>query len=192
MPTKLKAKPVNRIAKINKSIAEMNHSKIKLDLSYGELPENWQYIRPKGFNPKVLPWTLADESVEEAYSGFLLNRIPGAQRMEWMAELWRVLVPGGKVAISVPYWSSPRAIQDPYSEWPPLCDQSFQYFNKGFRDVNKEPKTWKGYCDFDYTGGYAFEADTAGKSDEVRPFWIKHYLNSVNDIHMTLTKRPRA
>ncbi len=188
---KTKAKPVNRIAKV-----QTNHAKIKLDLSYGELPENWQYIRPNGFNPKVLPWKLGDESVEEAYSGFLLNRIPGRQRMEWMAELWRVLVPGGKVVIIVPYWTSPRAIQDPYSEWPLICEQSFHYFNKGFRDANKEPQTWKGYCDFEFAYGYQLDRNDAavinGKSDEVRAFWIKHYIAIVEDLHMTLTKRPRA
>ena len=112
--------------------------------------------------------------------------------MEWMAELWRVLVPGGKVAIIVPYWSSPRAIQDPNSQWPPFCDQSFNYFNKNFRDVNKEPKNWEGYCDFDVVGGYQFDPETITKSDDVKAFWVKHYLNAVSDIHMVLTKREKG
>ncbi len=187
MPTKLKAAPKTRIAKV-----QTNHAKLKLDLSYGELPEGSGFEKVKGLNPDVIPWKLGDESVEEAYCAFRLNRIPGHLRMAWMAELWRVLVPNGKVTVIVPYWSSPRAIQDPSSQWPPICEQSFHYFNKNFRDVNKEPVYWEGYCDFDGTGGYQFEPDTAAKSDDVRPFWTKHYLNAVNDLHMTLTKRPRA
>ena len=162
----------------------------KLDLSYGVLPDNWEFKRM--FDPEKLPWKLGDETVQEAYCGFTLNRIPGCKRMEWMAELWRVLVLGGKVTIIVPYWSSPRAIQDPNSQWPPFCDQSFNYFNKAFRDVNKEPKNWEGYCDFDVAGGYQFDPDAMTKSDDVKAFWVKHYLNAVSDIHMVLTKREKG
>jgi hypothetical protein len=166
----------------------------KLDLSYGELPPGSGFEKVAGLDPQKVPWKLADESVEEALCAFRLNRIPGAQRMAWMAELWRVLVPGGKATIIVPYWSSPRSIQDPESQWPPICDQSFSYFTKAFRDANKEDARLLpsgAYCDFDVTGGYQFDPDTAGKSDEVRPFWVKHYLNAVSDLHMTLTKRPK-
>ncbi len=190
MPTKLKSKPVNRIAKV-----QTNHAKIKLDLSFGDLPEGSGFEKVKGLDPDRTPWNLKDESVEEAYCAFRFNRIPGAQRMEWMAELWRVLVPGGKCTLIVPYWASPRAIQDPCSAWPPLCEQSFLYFNKSFREANKlsEPKN---YCDFDFAYGYQLDRNDAavinGKSDEVRAFWIKHYVSIVEDLHMTLTKRPRA
>ncbi len=185
---KTKAKPVNRIAKI-----QTNHAKIKLDLSYGELPES-DFKKVKGLDPDRTQWNLKDESVEEALVAFRLNRIPGPRRMAWMSELWRVLVPGGKATVIVPYWSSPRSIQDPESQWPPICEQSFSYFTKAFRDANKEDARLLpngAYCDFDVTGGYQFEADTAGKSDDVRPFWVKHYLNAVTDLHMTLTKRPK-
>ncbi len=188
---KTKAKPVNRIAKV-----QTNHAKIKLDLSYGELPEGSVFQRTKGLDPNSTKWNLKDESVEEAFCAYRLNRIPGEQRMAWMAELWRVLVPNGKCLVIVPYWSSPRAIQDPCSAWPPLCEESFQYFSKNFRDVNKEPKNWEGYCDFDASYGYQLDRNDAavinGKSDEVRAFWIKHYTRIVEDLHMTLTKRPRA
>ena len=184
----LKSKPVNRIAKL-----QTNHAKIKLDLSYGD-PTGSDFQKVKGLDPEKIPWKLADESVEEALCAFRLNRIPGPQRMAWMSELWRVLVVGGKVTVIVPYWSSPRSIQDPESQWPPLCEQSFSYFSKSFRDANKEDARLLPvgeYCDFDATGGYQFEADTATKSDEVRAFSVKHYLNAVSDLHMVLTKRPK-
>lgn len=187
MPTKLKEK--NRLAKI-----QTNHAKIKLDLSYGEIPGSG-FEKVKGLDPEKVPWKLADESVEEALCAFRLNRIPGHQRMAWMAELWRVLVPGGKVTIIVPYWSSPRSIQDPCSQWPPICEHSFNYFTKSFRDANKEDARLLpngAYCDFDYTGGYQFDPETDVKSDDVKTFSVKHYLNAVSDLRMVLTKRPRA
>lgn len=188
MSIKLKSKPVNRIAKL-----QTNHAKIKLDLSYGELPDSG-FTKVNGLDPDRLPWKLDNESVEEALVAFRLNRIPGPQRMAWMSELWRVLVPGGKATIIVPYWSSHRSIQDPESQWPPICEQSFSYFSKAFRDTNKEdvrllPRGM--YCDFDATGGYQFDPDTAVKETTVQSFWVKHYLNAVSDLHMVLTKRPK-
>lgn len=172
---------------------ETNHVKIKLDLSYGELPDSG-FKKVDGLDPQKVPFPLADESVEAALCAYRLNRIPGHQRMAWMSELWRVLVPNGKVTVIVPYWSSPRCIQDPESQWPPICEQSFSYFSKAFRDANKEDARLlpKGaYCDFDVVGGYQFDPDTAVKEQSVQTFWVKHYLNAVSDLHMTLTKRPR-
>ena len=103
----------------------------KLDLSFGVLPDNHEFSRPKDFDCRKLPWPFQSDSVEEAYSGFMLNRIPGKERMAWMAELWRVLVVGAKVAIIVPYWSSPRSIQDPGSQWP-RC--AIKVFNTSIKD----------------------------------------------------------
>jgi hypothetical protein len=105
-----------------------------------------------------------------------------------MSELWRVLVPEGKCTVIVPYWASPRSIQDPESAWPPLSEQSFLYFNKQFRETNKLPEV-KG-CDFDFVYGYTLDPETAGKNDELRAFWIKHYVSAVSDLQVTLTKRP--
>ncbi len=167
-----------------------SHVKLKLDLSFGDLPEGSGFSKVKGLDADRIPWKLSNESVEEAYCAFRFNRIPGSQRMSWMAELWRVLILGGKCTVITPYWASPRAIQDPESQWPPVCEQSFLYFNKSFRETNKLPEP-SGYVDFDFTYGYALDPETSGKSDEVRPFWIKHYLNAISDLHMVLTKKPK-
>ncbi len=192
MPTKLKRSKINtpRTTSIpSRDSSNGSHPKLKLDLSFGDLPEDSGFTKVKGLDPDKTLWNLKDESVEEAYCAFRFNRVPGAQRMAWIAELWRVLIPNGKCTIITPYWASPRAIQDPESQWPPICEQSFLYFNKAFREANKIPFT--GDCDFDFTYGYQLDPDTAGKSDDVRPFWIKHYLNAIQDLHMVLTKRPK-
>jgi len=161
----------------------------KLDLSYGDLPPEMGFSKPKGFLSEILPWNIPTESVEEAYCAYMLNRIPGAQRMAFMAEVWRVLIPNGKCTVIVPYWASPRAIQDPNSQWPPMAEQSFLYFNKTFREQNKIKFDWN--CDFDFVYGYTLDPETANKSDEVRAHWIKHFVNAVADLSVTLTKRPK-
>jgi hypothetical protein len=91
--------------------------------------------------------------------------------------------------VIVRYWASPRAIQDPCSTWPPIAEQSFLYFNENFREQNKLPNI-EG-CDFDFTYGYTLDAETAGKNDEVRAHWIKHFINAVSDLQVVLTKRPK-
>ena len=164
------------------------HTVSKLDLSYGETVGEG-FSRPKGFDPRSVPWAIPSSSVEEAYSAYLLNRIPGEERVAWMCELWRVLVSEGKCTIIVPYWASPRAIQDPESAWPPLSEQSFLYFNQQFRENNKLSDV--DGCNFDFVYGYTLDPETAGKSDDARPFWIKHYINAVSDLQMVLTKRPK-
>lgn len=161
---------------------------IKLDLSHGQIPADSPFIRPIGLNPLKFPWPLKDGSVEEAQSAFLFNRIPGNQRMQFMEELWRVLIPEGKATFIVPYWSSARSIQDPESSWPPLCEQSFLYFNKKFRQDNGINNGWK--SDFDFVYGHVLDPETQNRPDEVRSFWIKHYLGTANDLQLVLTKKP--
>lgn len=107
-----------------------------------------------------------------------------------MDELWRVLVPGGKCTFIVPYWSSARAVQDPLAAWPPLCEQSFLYFNKKFREDNKIQALYEIRCDFDFGFGYSLDNETATKADDTRPFWTKHYVNAINDLQLVVTKRP--
>lgn len=158
----------------------------KLDLSYGPVPADHPF-KPAGFDPQVFPWPLKSATVEEVYSAHLFSHLTGADRLRFMDELYRVLVPGGKATVVVPYWNSSRAIQDPLTQWPPLCEQSFLYFNKSFRNANSV--TLPVSCDFDFSYGYSLDADTAVRTDDTRPFWIKHYSNAVLDLYITLQKK---
>ena len=106
-----------------------------------------------------------------------------------MDEVYRVLKPEGKITILSPYWSSARAIQDYTHEWPPIVEQSFDVFNRAFRESNKlSNRAYPKVANFSISGGYVFDPETAGKSDDVRPFWVKHYNNAVTDLQMVLTK----
>lgn len=162
---------------------------IKLDLSYGQLPQGHAYERIPKLDPMKFPWPLKNESVEEAFSGYLFQRIPKHLRLKFMEELWRVLIPKGIAKFVVPYWSSPRAFQDATAEWPPITEQSFFYYSKQWLEAQNEKNGQK--CDFEFPPaiGYALEQDTVSRNDETRPFWMKHYISAINDLHVTLTKR---
>ena len=132
------------------------------------------------------PWPYADSSVEEVSCIHKLEYIPARLRIPFAEELYRILIVGGKVNIVACYWSSPRSIQDPAVEWPPLCEQSFLYFNRGWRENNKlQPIK----ADFDFGYGYTVDPETAGRNQESQAFWIKHYLNTATDVQLVMTKR---
>jgi SAM-dependent methyltransferase len=129
----------------------------------------------------------ADSSVNEVSIINKLQFVPGKLRVKFMEEVWRILTPGGKASIVVPYWSHPGAIQDPSTEWPPWVDQSFLYFNKAQRTAAGLPEI---KCDFDFSFGYTLnDPEIMGKNTETQSFYVKHYLNSAAFLQVTLTKR---
>lgn len=126
-------------------------------------------------------------SVQEIECTGIFEFVPGNKRGEFMDEVYRILTDNGKAIITVPYWNSARGIQDYRYEWPPICEQSFLYFNKEWRGVNVPDL--KLNCDFDFTYGYAWEPTTAARNDETRAFNSKHYANCIDALQLVLTKR---
>lgn len=137
--------------------------------------------------PQKLPWPYKDESISELVVCDVFEYVPGKDRGKFMDEVYRVLIPEGKANFMLAYWNTARAIQDYRYEWPPLCEQSFLYFNKGWRDTNKLKLDM--ICDFDFTYGYNVDPDTSSRSDEVRSFNLKNYTNVVQVLQIMLTKR---
>lgn len=154
------------------------------------------------------PWPIETESVEEAFSSHFFEHVPAKLRFRFMEEMHRILVPckcpgecpsqtgwstpcpeqGGKATFITPYWSSMRSIQDPTHEWPPICEASYLYFNRKWRETNKLDH-YPVNCDFDYGYGYAMDQETVTRNQETQVFWNKHYTNSISDIHVTIIKR---
>jgi hypothetical protein len=139
--------------------------------------------------PQKYPWPPKDSSVSEMTCANVFEFVPGKDRGRFMDECYRVLVDGGKATFSVRYWNTQSAVQDYMYEWPPLTEQSFLFFNKGWRAANglKRPLT----CDFDFTYGYSVEPDTASRNDETRAFNIARYNNVVQVLQVCLIKRPK-
>lgn len=131
-------------------------------------------------------WPFKDNSVAEVFSHYYLQRVPGKERGKFMDELYRVLVPGGKATVIVPYYTSMRAIMDYRYEWPPVSEMSFLYFNKGWRESQKiaEPG-----CDFDFSYGYFDPPETSTRSADVQAERRKSYWNAVNDLQVVMVKR---
>lgn len=79
------------------------------------------------------PWPWPDASVDDVWCSHYFEHVPGRLRGRWMDELYRVLIPDGTATITVPTHDSPGAIQDFTHEWPPVCRESFFYFNREAR-----------------------------------------------------------
>jgi SAM-dependent methyltransferase len=137
------------------------------------------------------PWPWKANSVEEVFCSHFFEHVPNRLRIQFMDEVWRILIPEGKATFVTPYWSSPRAIQDPTHEWPPIAEQSYLYFNKKWREDNQLTH-YLGKCDFDFTYGYNVDQETAAKNMETQAFHVKHYLNAVSDLQVIMTKRPNV
>lgn len=143
------------------------------------------------------PWTdsnghtFKDSIVDELFAGNFIEHIPARTRPRFFEEAWRVLKVGSLFTIVCPYWSSFRAYGDFTHEWPPICEFSFLYWNKNWREQNK--LTHGEYdikCDFDFTYGYNLDGEFIPKHEEQRNYAVKHLVNSATDIQVTLIKRP--
>jgi predicted SAM-dependent methyltransferase len=62
-----------------------------------------------------IPWPLPDECVLTAIASHVVEHIPPHNFgfINWMDEVWRVLKPGGQLAIVVPHGNSQGYLQDP-------------------------------------------------------------------------------
>lgn len=114
---------------------------IKLDLGCGMRPKPGFIgvdLNTKGAeNVDLLsfPWPFPSNSVNEVWCAHFFEHVPGKLRGLWMDELWRILIPGRTATIITPSWDSPAAIQDFTHEWPPVCPQSYMYFNRHARSI---------------------------------------------------------
>jgi hypothetical protein len=167
---------------------------LKLDIGCGQNPKEgfdgvdlWEGAK-YSFDVRVAPWPFADQSVGEVYSNQFLEHLTGLERMPFMDELWRVMAVDAKATIVTPYWSSTRSIQDPTHAWPPVCEASYLYFNKKWREDNKLSH-YPIKCDFDFGYGYNLHPDLTIKNGEYRDFAVKNYVNSVMDLQVVLTRR---
>ena len=166
---------------------------LKLDIGCGQNPKEgfdgvdlWEGAK-YSFDVRQ-PWPFADQSVGEVYSNQFLEHLSGPERIPFFNELWRVMAVDAKAMFITPYWSSMRSVQDPTHAWPPVCEASYLYLGKKWREDNKlthYPFT----CDFDFTYGYNLHPSLSQKNDEYRQFAVANYVNSAMDLVANLTRR---
>ena len=162
---------------------------IKLRIGLGEEP---------GFTTIASHRDLANyeaNSVEEMFSPFVFHRLDNAERWDFMNEVWRVLMPTKIIKLIVPYYTSHLAISDPLAKWPPLCEASFAWYSKAWREAeNMTDLPLR--CNFGSPGnphagpviGHENDPDVAVRAEEYRAHAAKHMWNAVHKRHVTLTK----
>lgn len=141
------------------------------------------------------PWPIESESVEELFCSHYLEHIPHDINnpydsrdglIQFMDEVYRILKPGGKCTIIVPYLTSVRAFQDP-THVRYICKETFQYFNKawisawGLEHYNIN-------SNFDATFSYFITNDLVLKSKEIREHAFNKEWNAIDDLQVELIK----
>ena len=139
----------------------------------------------KVVNLEKFPWPWKDGSVDEVTCSHYVEHT--IDLIAFMNELYRILKPGAKATIVCPYYNSMRCWQDPTHKRA-ISEASMMYFNKGWRVLNKL-EHYGIIADFDFSYSYAMDPIWAQKSEDARNFAIRHYMNVVNDIQFSLTKR---
>lgn len=147
------------------------------------------------------PWPWPDISVAEARSSHFIEHLTAMERVHFVNELHRVLVPGGKCLLIVPHWASCRAYGDPTHQWPPVSEFWFYYLSREWRFGNpakgiapNAPHTDAQYlaggfsCDFAASWGYASHPEWQLRSQEAQQFAWQWYKEAIQDLHVTLTK----
>lgn len=123
----------------------------KLDIACGGIKEEGFVgidIRPlKGVDIvhdlEKFPWPIESESVSLAIASHYIEHIKPWLSIDFMNEVWRILIPGGRFCASTPYPGSKGFWQDPThcNGW---SEVTFQYFVPGYHLYNiYQPKPWK-------------------------------------------------
>jgi predicted O-methyltransferase YrrM len=89
------------------------------------------------------PWPLENDSCHIVIGHFIAQKIKPWLMVDFMNELWRIIKPGGQLALSVPYAGSPGYWSDPLNC--NACNEStFFYFDPQYKDLYSyyEPKPW--------------------------------------------------
>lgn len=134
------------------------------------------------------PYPFKDNSVDTFYSAHFVEHLTGEQRIKFFNEVYRILKPNARIRLIHPYYKSARAVQDPTHQFPPICEESYLYWTKQFREDNRLGH-YLGDCNFSFNIFYTFMDNSwMNKNEETRNFAIRHYFNVVADMIVDMTK----
>jgi Methyltransferase domain len=141
---------------------------------------------------RVTPWKWADNSVSDIHCSHFLEHLTAWERVAFLNECYRVLVPAGKMQIVVPHWCSCRAYGDPTHQWPPVSEFSPLYWNREWRereaphtDYHNRPDGFR--CDFALTSGYGMRQDLLTRAREYQQHALENFKEAAQDYHVGLT-----
>lgn len=142
------------------------------------------------------PWPWKDNSVGEAHTSHFIEHLWNTEdrpeRVHFMNELYRVLVPGGKCTMIAPHWASCRAYGDFTHCPPPISEFWFYYLKRDWRKANAPHNDieWnpKGYsCSFEVTWGYSMHPEVATRNQEYQQYAMSFLKEAAQDVIATLT-----
>jgi predicted SAM-dependent methyltransferase len=135
------------------------------------------------------PYPFKDKSVDAIFSSHFVEHLDGDERIKFFNECYRILKPGGVMRHLHPYYKSVRAYQDPTHKWPPITENSYLYWDKSWREMNKLDH-YPINCDYEFNIYYVWQDPTvANKSEETRMFNVDKYWNVVADMVVDMKKR---
>jgi SAM-dependent methyltransferase len=186
----------------NKAFKAVEKPKLKLDFGCGPNPtEGYEGVDSIAFDGKVkyihdlrvTPYPFEDNSVEDARASHFLEHLNATERVQFMNELYRIMVPGAKFVMIVPHWASNRAYGDPTHQWPPVSEMWFYYLKSDWRlsqaphtDIKYNPNGFN--CNFEATWGYSLRQDLVIRNQEFQQNAIANYKEACQDTIATLTK----
>lgn len=135
-----------------------------------------------------------DNSVDELHCSHFVEHLKAQERITFMNECHRVLVPGGKLTLIAPHWASCRAYGDMTHQWPPVSEFWFYYLSKAWREANAPhddiEHNPEGYsCDFEATWGYGINPSIQTRNQEFQQFALANYKEAITDLYATLVKK---
>lgn len=166
---------------------------LRLDLGCGKNPrEGFEGVDSRDFGQKHIvnlakPWPWADSSVSEANASHFVEHLTAPERIHFINELFRVLIPGGTCQVVTPHWASTRAYGDLTHQWPPVSEFWFYYLSKAWRGQNA-PHNDEYACDFVATWGYSMHADLIPRSQEYQAHALTFWKEAAQDLVATLAK----
>lgn len=138
-------------------------------------------------------WPWKNDTVSEVHCSHTLEHFERLERIHFVNELYRVLIPGGKCTIIVPYWASNRAYGDMSHCWPPVSEMWFSYLDRTWRkrdaphdDIEFNPKGYD--CNFVATWGYSIHQSLLTRNSEYQQHALSFWKEAAQDLHATLVK----
>jgi hypothetical protein len=187
---------------MKKASLKVEKPELKLDLGCGNNPkEGFTGIDCVKFDKvsqvvdlRKGPYPWKGESVEEIHSSHFVEHLTAQERVLFINEVYRILIPEGKCTLIIPHWASCRAYGDPTHQWPPVSEFWFYYLKKEWRDVNA-PHTDIKYnengfnCDFEANWGYNLRPDIVTRNQEYQMHAMSNFKEVCQDIIATLIKK---
>jgi hypothetical protein len=133
-------------------------------------------------------WPWPDGSVGEAVCSHFVEHLDAGERIHFVNELYRVLVPAGRATLTTPYWASVFAYGDLTHKWPPVTEAWYPYLNRAWRQENA-PHNDAYDCDFDHTLDYVISNEFAGRPVEEQKFALIHFKDAAYELNARLVRR---